>query len=83
MQEPVLMKIEREVESLTLKEQLKLMETLVHQIRKKYIPENKELDWKKLYGLGKELWKEDAQDYVNRLREDSFRQGCVNLLQAE
>lgn len=31
----------------------------------------KELDWNKLYGLGKDLWKgEDAQVYVNRLRED-------------
>lgn len=30
----------------------------------------KELDWKALYGLGKGLWKEDAQEYVNRLREN-------------
>ena len=28
-------------------------------------------DWKPLYGLGKDLWKdEDAQEYVNQLRED-------------
>jgi len=30
----------------------------------------KKLDWNKLYGLGKGLWDEDAQEYVNRLRED-------------
>jgi len=30
-----------------------------------------ELLWEALYGLGKGLWKkEDAQEYVNRLRED-------------
>lgn len=31
----------------------------------------KNLDWNKLYGLGKGLWKgEDAQEHVNRLRKD-------------
>lgn len=31
----------------------------------------KDLGWKPLYGLGKDLWKgEDAQEYVDRLRED-------------
>jgi hypothetical protein len=31
----------------------------------------KQLDWNKLYGLGKGLWKgEDAQEYVDRLREE-------------
>jgi hypothetical protein len=70
MQDSAFIKIEKEIESLTFQEQLKLMESLVHQIKRKYIPENRELDWKKLYGLGKDLWEEDAQDYVNRLRED-------------
>ncbi len=70
MQEHVLMKIEKEIEHLTLQEQLNLMEKLVHQIRSKHIPETEEFDWKKLYGVGKDLWGEDAQDYVNRLRED-------------
>jgi len=31
--------------------------------------ENK-LDWAALYGLGKGLWEEDAQEYVDHLRED-------------
>jgi hypothetical protein len=64
-------KIEKEIKDLSPQEQLKLLETLAHQLRKIYLPAIKELDWKKLYGLGKGLWeKEDAQKYVNRLRED-------------
>lgn len=31
----------------------------------------RQLDWQGLYGLGKGLWAdEDAQEYINRLRED-------------
>lgn len=64
-------KIEREIERLTPQEQLKLVERLARQLRKTGIAMEKELDWNKLYGLGKGLWKgEDAQEYVNRLREE-------------
>jgi hypothetical protein len=64
-------KIEKEIEGLTPQEQLKLVERLAHQLRKTGLAMKKELDWNKLYGLGKGLWKgEDAQEYVNRLRED-------------
>ncbi len=64
-------KIEKEIENLTPQEQLKLVERLAHQLRKTGITIRKELDWGKLYGLGKGLWRgEDAQEYVNRLRED-------------
>jgi hypothetical protein len=64
-------KIEKEIERLSPKDQLKLVEKLAHQLTKTGIAVKKELDWKHLYGLGKGLWKgEDAQDYVNRLRED-------------
>ena len=67
-----LSKIEKDVERLTPNEQLKLLEKLAHQLKKTGIAMKKELDWKELYGLGKGLWKgEDAQKYVNRLREDS------------
>lgn len=64
-------KIEKEIESLSPDDQLKLVEKLAHQLRRTGLAVKKELDWKDLYGLGKGLWKdEDAQDYVNRLRED-------------
>ncbi len=36
----------------------------------KYRVNKKSLDRKGLYGLGKGLWKEDAQEYINRLREN-------------
>ncbi|MBM4064934.1 MAG: hypothetical protein FJ266_04745 [Planctomycetes bacterium] len=63
--------IEKKIEKLTPQEQLKLVKRLTRRLRKKYVSVKKELDWKELYGLGKGLWKkEDAQKYVNRLRED-------------
>ncbi|OGL39279.1 MAG: hypothetical protein A2042_07345 [Candidatus Schekmanbacteria bacterium GWA2_38_11] len=66
-----LKKIEKEIEKLPPEEQLKLVEKLAHQLRKKGLAAKKDLDWSKLYGIGKGLWKgEDAQEYVNRLRED-------------
>lgn len=65
-----LKKIEMELESLPPEEQLKLVERLVRQLRKTSLVMKKELDWNKLYGMGKGLWKEDAQNFVNRLRED-------------
>ncbi|MBI5197600.1 MAG: hypothetical protein HZA19_03220 [Nitrospirae bacterium] len=66
-----LVKIEKEIERLTPQEKLRLVERLVHQLREGKSVARKELDWNKLYGLGKGLWKgEDAQKYVNRLRED-------------
>jgi hypothetical protein len=64
-------RIEREIERLTTTEQLKLAEKLARQLRKSGLPVKKGLNWDKLYGLGKGLWKgEDAQDYVSRLREN-------------
>ena len=64
-------KIEKEIEKLTPQEKLRLAARLIHQLRKGGPSIKKDLDWNKLYGLGKGLWKgEDAQEYVNRLRED-------------
>lgn len=64
-------KIEKEVEKLSPQEQLKLVEKLARKLRRTGLAMKKELDWKNLYGLGKGLWKgEDAQEYVNRLREN-------------
>ena len=64
-------KLEKEIEKLTPQDQLKLVERLAHHLRKTGISAKKELDLTKLYGLGKGLWSgEDAQAYVNRLREN-------------
>ncbi len=64
-------KNEKDLERLTTEDQLKLLERLAHQLRTKRRTMKKELNWSKLYGLGKGLWKEqDAQEYVNRVRED-------------
>jgi len=64
-------RIEKEIERLTPQEKLRLAERLIHQLRKGKLSIKKDLAWDKLYGLGKGLWKgEDAQEYVNRLRED-------------
>ena len=64
-------KIEKEIEKLTPQEKLRLAERLIHQLRKGGLSIKKELDWNNLYGLGKGLWKgEDAQEYVNHLREE-------------
>jgi len=64
-------KIEKEAEELTPQEQLKLVERLIHKLRKTGIVERKSFDWNQLYGLGKGIWEgEDAQEYVNKLREE-------------
>ena len=63
-------KIEKEIEKLTPQQQLQLVEKLAHSLRKTGFTVKKELDWKGLYGLGKGLWKEDAQTHINKLRED-------------
>jgi hypothetical protein len=64
-------KIEKEIEKLAPKDQLRLVEKLAHQLRAHNLAAKKELDWDKLYGLGKGLWEgENSQEYVDRLRED-------------
>ena len=61
----------KQAETLTLPEYIELIEYLVHRLREKNIPAQEQLDWQELYGLGKGLWvNEDAQEYVNRLREE-------------
>lgn len=64
-------KIANEIERLSPSDQLKLVEKLARQLRKSGLAVRRELDWEGLYGLGKGLWNgEDAQKYLNRLRED-------------
>lgn len=62
--------IEKEAEKLSIEEQLKLVEHLLCKIRKSELVAQQKLDWSELYGMGKGLWQEDAQEYVNKLRED-------------
>jgi len=69
--ETKLEKLEQEVQQLPAQEQLRLVERIVRRLRQADLGVKKELDWDELYGLGKGLWEgEDAQDYVNRMRED-------------
>jgi hypothetical protein len=71
MDETILETIEKQAGKLSLHDHIKLMEALLRQLKEKSITEPKELEWERLYGLGKGLWEdEDAQEYVNRLRED-------------
>lgn len=63
--------ITRQAETLPLSDYIDLIERLVHRLRDKRDTQPVQHDWHDLYGLGKGLWNnEDAQDYVNRLRED-------------
>ena len=71
MQESPIEIIKKQTAKLSLHEHIKLMEALAKQLRKKSNSSLKELDWADLYGLGRGLWSdEDAQDYVDRTRED-------------
>jgi hypothetical protein len=71
MQETPLEIIEKQVARLSLYDHIKLIETLARQLRQKNTSGKQRLNWTELYGLGKGLWvKEDAQGYVNKLRED-------------
>ncbi len=71
----MLPKITKDIEQLTPQEQLKLVETIVHRLRITDMADENELDWRELYGLGKGLWEEDAQAYVERLRSDRHDPG--------
>ena len=64
-----LQKIEEELSSLPPTEQLRLMERLIHRMRK---TKRKDVtSWDELYGLGKGVWDgQDAQEYVDEIRED-------------
>ena len=71
----MLPKITKDIEQLTPQEQLQLVETIVHRLRITDMADENELDWRELYGLGKGLWEEDAQAYVERLRSDRHDPG--------
>jgi hypothetical protein len=71
MEESPLQAIENQAAKLSLRDHIRLMETLARQLRAKSESTRHGLDWSTLYGMGKGLWgNQDAQDYVNGLRED-------------
>ena len=71
MEESLIQSIEKEAAKLSLRDHIKLMETLARQLRTKSETTKHGLDWSALYGIGKGLWdNQDAQDYVNGLREN-------------
>jgi hypothetical protein len=66
----VLERIKKELEGLSPQDQLELIEGLVSKLRKNHLLTKEIADWDDLYGLGRGLWGEDAQEYVHSLRED-------------
>jgi hypothetical protein len=71
MSQTQLINIEKQAAALSLDDHIRLMERLVQQLAVKSRKSQVRYDWSALYGLGKELWAgEDAQAYVNRVRED-------------
>lgn len=71
MSQTELINIEKQTAALTLDDHIRLMERLARQLAAKSRQSQIRYDWSELYGLGKGLWAgEDAQAYVNRMRED-------------
>jgi len=71
-----LKKIENQILSLPVSEQIHLIERIVRRVRSFQVKSGVELNWNDLYGTGKGIWGgDDAQDYVNRAREER-KGGC-------
>ena len=71
MSQTQLLDIEKQAADLSLDDHIRLMERLVQQLACKSRKSQERYDWSALYGLGKGLWAgEDAQAYVDRMRED-------------
>jgi hypothetical protein len=63
--------IEGQIMSLTISEQIYLIERIAKRVRSLQTKPDATLNWNDLYGSGKGIWgEEDAQDYVNRSREE-------------
>jgi hypothetical protein len=64
-------KIESQIMSLPVSEQIHLIERIARRVRSVQIKSETTLNWNDLYGMGKGIWRgDDAQDYVNRAREE-------------
>lgn len=63
--------IESQVMNLPVSDQIHLIERIARRVRLVQGQSRTALDWNDLYGAGKGIWGGgDAQDYVNRARED-------------
>jgi len=60
-------KILKEIESLPIEKQLEVLNRLSYKLKKK---EELLKSLEEIRGLGKGLWGMDAQEYINRLREN-------------
>jgi len=64
-------KIESQIMNLPVSEQIHLIELIARRVRCDQRKSGVLLNWNDLYGMGKGIWRgNDAQDYVNRARED-------------
>ncbi|MFO7667423.1 MAG: hypothetical protein R6V76_12440 [Desulfobacterales bacterium] len=64
-------KIESQIMSLPISEQIHLIERIARRVRSIESKSAITLNWIDLYGTGKGIWGgEDAQNYVNHMRED-------------
>jgi len=65
-------RIDNEITKLDKDIQLEIAERIIHRIRNKEsnTKKDEDFDWNRYYGIAKGLWDEDAQEYVDRLRED-------------
>ncbi len=64
-------KIESQIINLPVSEQIHLIERIARRVRSVQTKSGTTLNWNDLYGSGKGIWQEDdAQDYVNRAREE-------------
>jgi hypothetical protein len=64
-------KIESQIMSLPVSEQIHLIERIAKRVRSVQTKSEITLNWNDLYGTGKGIWSgDDAQDYVIRAREE-------------
>jgi hypothetical protein len=64
-------KIESQIINLPVSEQIHLIERIARRVRSVQAKSGTTLNWNDLYGSGKGIWRgDDAQDYVNRTREE-------------
>lgn len=64
-------RIEQVIFNLPPQEQLEFMEKMINHLKEQNLkPNEAEFNWNEFYGIAKGLWNEDAQEYINRLREE-------------